>query len=87
MPYNVLHEEHGQARDPMIAVLGWLIIVSAFGSFSMMLLWPVFRLVRRSHPGSRALVLAWVGTAAACSVGLWFLIPVLVHNIFAKTVH
>ncbi|HTV77160.1 MAG TPA: hypothetical protein VMF03_02810 [Steroidobacteraceae bacterium] len=87
MAYNAAHEEHGQARNQMIAVLGWLIIVAAFVSFSMMLLWPVFRLVRRSHPGSKGFVLAWVAAAAACSIGLWFLIPVLVHNIFAKTVH
>ena len=87
MAYNVTHHGSEKASNKMTAVVGWLIIVAVFVSFSMMLLWPIFRLVRRSHPGSRAVFWAYVGSAAACSVILWYLIPLVVHNIFAKTVH
>jgi len=71
----------------MTAVVGWLIIVTAFVAFSMMLLWPAFRLVRRSHPGSKAVLWGYLASAVACSVALWCLIPPAVHGIFGRTVH
>jgi hypothetical protein len=86
MAYNVLHHALQQGSSNMTAVIGWLIIVTAFVSFSMMLLWPGFRLVRRSHPGSKAAFWLYLASAVACSVGLWYLIPVAVHGIFGRTV-
>jgi hypothetical protein len=69
----------------MTAVVGWLIIVTAFLGFSMMLLWPGFRLVRRSHPGSKAVLWVYLASGVVCSVALWYLIPMAVHSIFART--
>ena len=87
MAYNVIQQWICRTCNKMIAVLGWLIIVTAFFSFSMMILWPGFRLVRRSHPGSKAVVCGYVASVVACSVVLWFVIPLAVHGIFARTVH
>jgi hypothetical protein len=70
----------------MTAVVGWLIIVATFIAFSMMLLWPGLRLVRRSHPGSKAVLWVYLASAVVCSVALWYLIPLAVHGIFARTV-
>jgi magnesium-transporting ATPase (P-type) len=87
MAYNVPNDAFQQGSSKMTAVVGWLIIVTALISFSMLLLWPGFRLVRRSHPGSKAVFWSYLASAAACSVTLWYLIPLAVHDIFAKTVH
>ena len=70
----------------MTAVVGWLIIVAAFLAVSMMLLWPGFRLVRRSHPGSKAAFWLYLASAVACSVALWYLIPLAVHSVFGRAV-
>jgi hypothetical protein len=71
----------------MTAIIGWLIIVTAFLSFSMMILWPGFRLVRRSHPGSKGVLWGYLGAAVVCSVALWYLIPPVIHGIFARNPH
>ena len=63
----------------MTAFVGWTIIVVGLGLFSMVLLWPVFRLLRRNRPNGGGLNWAYAAATAGCSVMLWYLIPIAVH--------
>jgi hypothetical protein len=71
----------------MKVFVGWMIIVGVFGSFSMALLWPAFRLLRRSHPQSPGLLWAYVVASGGCGVTLWYVIPLAVYEIFGRTSH
>jgi hypothetical protein len=68
----------------MTAFLGWIIIVLIFGSFSLALLWPGFRLMRRARAGSRGLLWCYVCATAVCGLGLWYVIPLAVHGLFGR---
>jgi len=71
----------------MTAFIGWTIIVAVFWLFSMALLWPAFRLIRRSHPNSWGSLWAYATAAAGCSLVLWYMIPLAVHGIFGRAAH
>jgi hypothetical protein len=71
----------------MTAFVGWLILVLGFCAFSMALLWPVFRLMRRSYPNSLGLLWAYVAAIAGCSLALWYLIPMAVYQLFGRVSH
>jgi hypothetical protein len=71
----------------MTAFIGWIIIVAALFSVSAVLLWPAFRLMRRSYPNSLGLLLAYVAAMAACSLALWYLIPMAVYQFFGRVAH
>jgi len=62
-----------------------MIIGVSFCLFSMVLLWPAFRLLRRSHPNSGGLLWAYAAATVACSIALWFLIPLSIHELFGRT--
>jgi hypothetical protein len=68
----------------MTSLLGWIIIAVVFASTSIGLLYPCYRLARRSFPDSRKI--RWIyGTAAAVfGIALWFLLPLLVHQFFGR---
>ena len=71
----------------MATLGGWAIIAVAFGSISMALLWAPYRLLRRSRANSRALRWAYAAAIAACSLGLWYAIPLMVHKLFGHATH
>lgn len=66
----------------MTALLGWTIIVLGFGLFSMALLWPLFRLLRRRRPDAAGLIWGYVAATAGCSIMLWYLLPWGIHALF-----
>jgi hypothetical protein len=66
----------------MTAIFGWTIIILGLGLFSLALLWPVFRLLRRRRPDADSLIWGYAAAAAGCSVVLWHLIPWAVHGLF-----
>lgn len=68
----------------MTAFVGWTIIVLGFGLLSMLLLWPVFRLVRRFRPNAAGLIWAYAIATAGCSIMLWYLVPWAVHQLFGR---
>jgi hypothetical protein len=68
----------------MTAFIGWAIIVLGFGLVSMTLLWPIFRLVRRSRAKASGLIWGYAGATAACSIMLWYLVPLAVHALFGR---
>jgi hypothetical protein len=71
----------------MTAVVGWTIIVVVLCAISMGFLWPAFRLIRRSHPASGRLLWAYAAATAVCSLALWYLIPLAVHELFGRAAH
>lgn len=71
----------------MTAFVGWTIIAVVFCAFSSALLWPAFRALRRSYPKSGCLLWGYAIATAACSLGLWFLIPLAIHGLFGGTGH
>jgi hypothetical protein len=71
----------------MTAFVGWLILVLGFCAFSMALLWPAFRLIRRSYPNFAALLWAYAAATVGCSIALWYLIPLVVHQLFGRGAH
>jgi len=71
----------------MKALLGWSIIVVGFWLVSAALLWPAFTLLRRRRGNSAALVIGYAAGSAACSVLLFFLIPIAVHGLLGRAAH
>jgi uncharacterized membrane-anchored protein len=71
----------------MTSVLGWVIITTTFASLSMGLFYPVYRLARRAYPESRKIWWIYAVAAALCSIALWLLLPVLVHQFFGRVPH
>ena len=70
----------------MTAFVGWAIIVMVFCALGLALLWPVYRLVRRSRPGSAALAWIYVTAGAGCGLLAWYVIPLAVHGLFGRAV-
>ena len=68
----------------MTSLLGWIIIAVVFASASIGLLYPCYRLARRSFPDSRKVRWIYGTAAAALSIALWFLLPYLVHQVFGR---
>jgi uncharacterized membrane-anchored protein len=68
----------------MTILVGWIIITLAFSSVSMGLLYPCYRVARRSYPESRRIRLFYGVAAAVCSVALWLLLPIVVHQFFGR---
>jgi hypothetical protein len=66
----------------MTSLVGWVIIILAFASISVGLLYPVYRVARRSHPESRDLWWIYCIATAVCGMALWLLLPVVVHQFF-----
>jgi uncharacterized membrane-anchored protein len=66
----------------MTSLLGWAIIVLTFGCISMGLVYPIYRVARRSHPESRHLRWIYGVAAAVCGMALWLLLPLIVHRLF-----
>jgi hypothetical protein len=68
----------------MTSLLGWMIITLAFAAISLGLLYPGYRVARRSYPESRKIRWIYAVAAAACGMALWFLLPVVVHQFFGR---
>jgi hypothetical protein len=68
----------------MTSLLGWLIITLAFASISLGLLYPWYRVARRSYPESRKIRWLYAVGAAVCGMALWLLLPVVVHQFFGR---
>ncbi|MGO9930451.1 MAG: hypothetical protein ACLPV8_01360 [Steroidobacteraceae bacterium] len=68
----------------MTSLVGWIIITLIFASISMGLLYPCYRLARRSSPESRKIWWIYIVAAAVCSVALWLLLPVVVQQLFGR---
>lgn len=66
----------------LTSLFGWAIIVLTFACISMGLLYPVYRVGRRSYPESTHLWWIYGVAAAACGMALWFLLPGIVHHFF-----
>lgn len=71
----------------MKALLGWSVIVVGFWLVSAALLWPAFTLLRRRHGKSASLLIGYAVGSAACSLLLFFLIPVAVHGLLGRAAH
>jgi len=69
----------------MTALVGWTIIVLGFGLFSMALLWPLFRLLRRRRPNAGGLIWGYAAATAGCSIMLLYLLPWAIHELFGHT--
>jgi hypothetical protein len=63
-----------------------MIIVVVFGLFSMALLWPAFKLLRRVRGRFKGYYWVYLFSIAACSLALWYLIPLAVFKLFGQTV-
>jgi uncharacterized membrane-anchored protein len=68
----------------MTSLVGWIIIALTFASISMGLLYPCYRVARRFYPESRKIWWVYAVAAAVCSVALWLLLPVVVHQFFPR---
>jgi hypothetical protein len=68
----------------MIALAGWAVITLTFASISMGLLYPCYRVARRSFPESRKVRWLYCASAALCALALWGLIPLTVHWLFPR---
>ena len=69
----------------LTSLVGWLIIALTFGSISMGLLYPCYRMARRSYPGSSKIRWTYGVAVAVCSMALWFLLPIVVHRFLGRT--
>ena len=68
----------------MTSLLGWIIIALTFALVSMGLLYPGYRIARRSYPQSRKIRWLHAGAVVLCSVALWLLLPLVVHQFFGR---
>jgi uncharacterized membrane-anchored protein len=68
----------------MTSLLGWFIITLTFGSISMGLLYPCYRVACRYYPESRKIRWIYGAAAVACSIALWLLLPIVVHRLFPR---
>jgi uncharacterized membrane-anchored protein len=68
----------------MTSVVGWIIITLTFASISMGLLYPCYRFARRSYPESRKIRWLYGVAAVVCSMALWLLLPIVVHQFFPR---
>jgi uncharacterized membrane-anchored protein len=68
----------------MTSLVGWIIITLTFASISMALLYPCYRVARRSYPESGKIRWIYGVAAAVCSIALWLLIPVVVQHFFGR---
>jgi hypothetical protein len=68
----------------MSTLVGWTFITLTFAAISMGLLYPGYRLARRSHPGSRKIRWMYGAATVVCSMALWLLLPVIVHQFFGR---
>ena len=68
----------------MTSLMGWIIITLTFASLSMGLLYPCYRVARRSYPESRKIWWIYGVAAAVCSVTLWLLLPLVIHRFFGR---
>ena len=68
----------------MITLAGWVVITLTFASISMGLLYPCYRVARRSFPESKKVRWVYCGSAALFALALWILIPLLVHWLFPR---
>jgi hypothetical protein len=68
----------------MTSVAGWLILTLIFASISLGLLYPGYRVARRRYPESRKIRWLYGAATVLCSLALWFLLPVVVHQIFPR---
>jgi len=68
----------------MTSLVGWVIIILTFASISMGLLYPGYRVARRSYPESTALWWIYGIATAVCGMALWLLLPVVVHQFFGR---
>jgi hypothetical protein len=68
----------------MTSLLGWIIITLTFASISMGLLYPCYRVACRLYPEPRKIRWVYGVAAGVCSMGLWFLLPVIVHHFLPR---
>ena len=68
----------------MTAIIGWTIIAVTFYLFGAALLWPVYRVMRRTFPAFRSLSWVYASAAAACGVAIWFVLPVAIHHFLGQ---
>jgi uncharacterized membrane-anchored protein len=68
----------------MTSLVGWIIITLTFALVSTGLLYPGYRIARRSYPESRKIRWLYGLAAAVCSMALWLLLPVVVHQLFPR---
>lgn len=66
----------------MTSLFGWTLIILAFVSASVVLLYPCYRVARRSYPDSRKIEWIYGSAAVAFSIALWLLLPLFIHRIF-----
>ncbi len=68
----------------MTSLVGWTLITLISAAISIGLLYPGYRLARRSYPGAR--IIRWIYGAATvvCGMALWLLLPVVVHQFFGR---
>lgn len=68
----------------MISLVGWVMISLTFAAIGLGLVYPCYRVARRSFPESRRIRWVYCAAAALCAVALWCLIPLLVHRLFPR---
>ena len=68
----------------MTSLVGWVIIILTFALISMGVLYPGYRVARRRYPESGKIRWLYGVATVVCSVALWFLLPVVVHQIFPR---
>jgi uncharacterized membrane-anchored protein len=68
----------------MTSLVGWVIIILTFASISMGLLYPGYRVARRSYTASTRLWWIYAIAIAVCGMALWLLLPVVVHQFFGR---
>ncbi len=68
----------------MTSLVGWALITLTFAAISVGLLYPGYRLARRSYPESRNIRWLYGAAAVVCSMALWLLLPVVVHRFFGR---
>jgi hypothetical protein len=68
----------------MTSLVGWAIIIVTFALISMGLLYPGYRVARRSYPGSRNIWWIYGIATAVCGIALWLLLPLVFQRFFGR---
>jgi len=71
----------------MTGLLGWTLIVLTLGSFSLVALWPIFKLIRRVRGELAGGLWSYAAASAGLSLMLWISTPHIIHSLFGRTVH
>ena len=68
----------------MTSLVGWVIIILTFALISMGVLYPGYRVIRRSYPESTIIWWIYGIATAVCGIALWLLLPVAFHQFYGR---